>query len=209
MLEELIERYQSSSDLELMKIYNNKDGYTDEAKKALDIVIAEKGGIASLQERHQNFIEIKEEKDHLKKEILKLNSEKLNKEEIKNKISCNKLSDKETLEILNQTLQEIEVEEKDVEIKPKTIIGSVLGGIIGGTIGGILWGLQMIYSAHVFYIFAVGLFLISYGTIKLFTKQRKKNLVVFAITIISVIYALILGFYLYDWIGYRGFNKLN
>lgn len=209
MLEELIERYQSSSDSELMRIYNSKEGYTAEAKKALDIVIAEKGGIASLQERHQNFIEIEEEKDHLKKEILKLNNEKLGKEEIKNKITSNKLSDKETLEIFNQTFQEIEVEEKDVEIKPKTIIGSLLGGFIGGTIGGILWGVQMIYSAHVFYIFAVGLFVISYGTIKLFTKQSKKNLVVLAITILSVIYALILGFFLYELIGYRGFNKLN
>lgn len=209
MLEELIERYRSSSDTELMNIYNNKEGYTDEAKKALDLVIAEKGGIESLKKRHQNFIEIEEEKYNLKKEILKLNSEKLNKEEIKSKITSNKLSYEETMEIFSKTLQEIEVEEKDIEIKPKTIIGSILGGIVGGTIGGILWGLQMIYSAHIFYIFGFGLIVLSYGTIKLFTKQSKKNLAVFVITILSVIYALILGFYLYDLIGYRGVNRLN
>ena len=76
MLKELIERYQSSSESELINIYNNKEGYTDEAKKALQIVIEEKGGLRVLQERHQNLIEIEEEKEQLKKEILKLKAEK-------------------------------------------------------------------------------------------------------------------------------------
>lgn len=112
------------------------------------------------------------------------------------------------MEIFNQIFQQIEDDEKDVEIKLKTIIGSIIGGMVGGTIGGILWGLQMIYSAHIFYIFGFGLVVLSYGTIKFFTKQSKNNLVVFSVTILSVIYALILGFYLYDIIGYRGYNRL-
>ena len=208
MLEELIERYQSSSDSELMKIYNNKEGYTDEAKKALDIVIEEKGGLRVLQERHQNFIEIEEEKEQLKKEILKLKAEKLNNDEIRLKIKPNKLSEGDITELFNQTFQEFEGQERDLEIKPKTIIGSLTGGIIGGTIGGILWGLQMIYSAHIFYIFGIGLFVISYGMIKLFTKQSISNGAVLVSVILSVIYALVLGFFLYNLIGYRGANRI-
>ena len=58
MLKELIERYQSSSESELINIYNNKEGYTKKKKKALQIVIEEKGGVRVLQERHKNLIEI-------------------------------------------------------------------------------------------------------------------------------------------------------
>jgi hypothetical protein len=98
----------------------------------------------------------------------------------------------------------IEAEKKDVEIKTSTYIGSILGGFIGGTIGGILWGLQLIYSGHIFYLFAVGLGIISYGFIKFFTKQSKNNIVVVILTVASVFYALILGFYIYELFGYRG-----
>lgn len=208
MLEELIERYKLSSDTELLNIYNNKDGYTAEAKNALEIVIKEKGGIDFLKNRHQNFIDIEYEKLNVKNLILKLNTEKFTQEEIKHKIESNKLSSLEIDEILMTTFQEIEKEEKDLQIKPKTIFGSIVGGIIGGTIGGILWGLQMIYSAHIFYIFAFGLAVISYGTIKIFTKQSRNNVVVLLSVILSVIYALFLGFYLYHLFGYRGVNRL-
>ena len=208
MFKELIERYQSSSESELINIYNNKEGYTDEAKKALQIVIEEKGGLRVLQERHQNLIEIEEEKEQLKKEILKLKAEKLNNDEIKLKIKSNKLSEGDITELFNQTFQEFEGQERDLEIKPKTIIGSLTGGIIGGTIGGILWGLQMIYSAHIFFIFGFGLFVISYGMIKLLTKQSISNGAVLVSVILSVIYALVLGFFLYNLIGYRGPNRI-
>ena len=208
MLKELIERYHSSSESELINIYNNKEGYTDEAKKALQIVIEEKGGLRVLQERHQNLIEIEEEKEQLKKEILKLKAEKLNNDEIRLKIKPNKLSEGDITELLNLTFQEFEGQERDLEIKPKTIIGSLTGGIIGGTIGGILWGLQMIYSAHIFYIFGIGLFVISYGMIKLLTKQSISNGAVLVSVILSVIYALVLGFFLYNLIGYRGANRI-
>jgi len=209
MVKELIERYQSYSDMELMNIYNNKQGYTEDAKKALDIVIEEKGGIKSLQQRHQNFIEAEEAKENLKNDIIKLNSENLSKDEILTRVASNNLSNTQQMEIFNRTFQQIEDEEKDTEIRSKTIVDSIIGGLIGGTTGGILWALQLIYSAHIFYIFGFGLVVLSYGAIKLFTKQSKNNLVVFSMTILSVIYALILGFYLYDLIGYRGYNRLN
>lgn len=62
----------------------------------------------------------------------------------------------------------------------------------------------MIYSGHIFYLFAVGLVIISYGFIKFFTKQSKNNIVVLILTVASVFYALILGFYIYQMFGYRG-----
>lgn len=114
------------------------------------------------------------------------------------------LPSEEIREIIEVSCNKIEASRKDEEIKPATFIGSITGGIIGGTIGGILWSLQLIYSGHIFYLFAIGLVIISYGVIKLFTKQSKNNTIVLIFTITSVIYALVLGFYLYGLFGYRG-----
>ena len=65
------------------------------------------------------------------------------------------------------------------------------------------WGLQMIYSKRMFYIFFVGLALLSYYLIKALTKQTKNNSFVFIATIISVILALFIGQLLYEIVGYR------
>jgi hypothetical protein len=133
----------------------------------------------------------------------------MTKNDINQWLTSEILSPDEIQQIIETTSAEIEVIKKDLEIKPSTIAGSILGGIIGGTLGGILWGLQIIYSGHIFYIFTIGLGIISYGVIKFFTKQSKNNIVVFIITILSVIYALILGFYIYRLFGYHGPYKYS
>ncbi|WP_139420035.1 hypothetical protein [Chryseobacterium mulctrae] len=62
MLEELIERYSQYSDGELMTVYLNKNGYTNEAQKALETVVERKGGIQSLKERYDKIVEKEDEK---------------------------------------------------------------------------------------------------------------------------------------------------
>ncbi|MBL1219540.1 hypothetical protein JET18_01755 [Chryseobacterium sp. L7] len=196
MLDELIERYSQYSDTELMEVYLNKNGYTSDAKEALDIVIEKKGGIQSLKERYDKIIEKEIEKARINNDAAQLYQKGMTKNDINRNLTSEILSPDEIRQIIETTSTNIEAEKKDLEIKPSTFVGSILGGIIGGTIGGILWELQIIYSGHIFYIFAIGLGIISYGFIKLFTKQSRNNIVVFIITILSVIYALILGFYI-------------
>lgn len=204
MLNELVERYSQYSDTELMKVYLNKNKYTDDAKQALDIVIEKKGGIQSFTERYDKIVEKEMEKSMIKNDAAKLYLNGMTKNDINHALTSEILVSDEIQQIIEATSTEIEATKRDLEIKPSTIIGSILGGIIGGTIGGILWGIQIMYSGHIFYIFTIGLGIISYGFIKFFTKQSRNNIAVFSITILSVIYALILGFYIYELFGYHG-----
>ena len=204
MLDELIERYSKYSDSELMSVYLNTNGYTEDAKKALEIVVEERGGFSSVKERYYKLVEKEEEKQRVYNEINQLYKKGNTKNDINSIIHSEILSIEEIQEITDSVSSRIEAEKKDVEIKISTYIGSILGGFIGGTIGGILWGLQLIYSGHIFYLFAVGLGIISYGFIKFFTKQSKNNIVVVILTVASVFYAFILGFYIYELFGYRG-----
>lgn len=207
MLNELIERYSQYSDVELMEVYSNKNRYTNDAKQALDIVIEKKGGIQSLTVQYDKTVAKELEKSRIKNDATELYLNGLTKNDINYALTSEVLTSDEIQQIIETTSTEIEATKRDLEIKPSTIIGSILGGIIGGTIGGILWGLQIIYSGRIFYIFAIGLGIISYGFIKFFTKQSRNNIAVSIITILSVIYALILGFYIYELFGYHGPDK--
>lgn len=207
MLNELIERYSQYSDVELMEVYSNKNKYTDDAKQAIDIVIEKKGGISSLTDRYDKIVAKEMERSRMEDEAAKLYLEGMTKNDINYALTSEILASDEIQQIIEITSTELEARKRDLEIKPSTIIGSILGGIIGGTIGGILWGLQIIYSGRIFYIFVIGLGIISYGFIKFFTKQSRNNIAVSIITILSVIYALILGFYIYELFGYHGPDK--
>lgn len=204
MLTELIERYSQYSDTELMEVYLNKNGYTTDAKEALDIVIERKGGIHSLTERYDKIVEKEAEKTRIKNDVNQLYQTGMTKNDIRHHVTSEIVSPDEIQQIIESVSAKIEATKKDVEIKPSTVVGSIIGGTIGGTIGGVLWGLQIVYSGHIFYIFTIGLGIISYGFIKFFTKQSKNNIVVLIITILSVIYALILGSYVYTLLGYHG-----
>lgn len=207
MIDELISRYSQYSDSELMKVYLNKDGYTEDARKALEIVLERKGGIKLLKERYEKIVEKENEKLKIHEKVIKLYEEGLTQNDINSRLDSGILSINEIKEITETIYNSFEANKKDEEIKSSTVIGSILGGIIGGTLGGILWGLQIIYSGRIIYIFAIGLFFISYGFIKFFTKQSRNNIVVFIVTILSVIFALFLGFYIYEIFGYYGSDK--
>lgn len=204
MLNELIDRYSQYSDSELMEVYLNKKGYTEDAKKALEIVIEKKGGIQSLNERYDRLVKKEYEKSIINKQAIKLYNKGMTQNDINSNLHSEILSAEEIKTITKTACSQIDATKKDLAINSSTIIGSILGGIIGGTIGGILWALQLIYSGHIFYIFAIGLAITSYGFIKFFTKQSRNNIVVFILTVVSVIYALFLGFYIYNLFGYHG-----
>lgn len=207
MIEELIERYSQYTDSELIQIYNNKSGYTEEAKKALEIVINEKGGIDLIQSRNTANIEKQNEKSKLNEEIKKMYDEGMTINDISMRLSASTLFQEEIDEVVNQRFNFLEEQKNDLTVNSGTIVGSVFGGLLGGIIGGILWGLQMIYSGRMFYIFLLGLIFISYGFIKLLTKKSRNNIAVFIATALSVLFALTLGIYMYDYYGYQGVDK--
>ena len=202
--EEIVERYQKYSDEELLDVYSKIEEYTDEGKEALKIVLKEKGGIESLKERVEKEFEIESEVSRIKVEIVELLNQGRNSFEIKGNIKINNITSTHLEKIIEEVSTEFELEKVDKKIKPRTILGSIIGGFIGGTIGGIGWGVQMIYSNHMFLIFVVGLVMLSYAFIRLFTRQSKKNTIVLIMTVISVIYSLILGQIIFEIFGYVG-----
>ncbi|MHA4807390.1 hypothetical protein ACX0G9_04770 [Flavitalea flava] len=203
-VQELVDNYEGNSNEELLGIHGQIDNYTVEAKEALEIVIKKRGGIENLSKELTARIEIDAEKSRIRNESMKFFSQNLQAEEISIKLSSRLLSQEQVQRIVESALHDNKLEKEDLSIKPRTIFGSVAGGFIGGTIGGIFWGAQMIYMKRMFVIYALGLVILNYGLIRLFTKQSKKNRAVFVATILSVIYALLLGQILYEMIGYRG-----
>jgi hypothetical protein len=203
-IEQLAERYRKYSDEELMDVYAQIDGYSPEAKAGLELVLHEHGGIDVIKGRINKMQEIDNEIRNVRVEIARFIAEGKDKLEIKSLITINYITLIQLDKLIEETTINLELEKADLKIKPRTIIGGIIGGAIGGTIGGILWGIQMIYSQHVFMIFLLGLALLSYGFIRLFTKQSRKNIIVLIITVISVMYAVALGGILYDIFGYQG-----
>lgn len=200
-LEELVNKFRTYSDEELFDIYTQINEYTDMGREAFQKVVEERGGIDSLKDRIAKQMEITNEIAKIKGEVVELLKANVDITEIKHRVKTNYISQEQFEKIVEETKIELALQKSDLEIKPRTVIGSIIGGIVGGTIGGILWGIQMVVSNHMFMIFAIGLALLSYGCIRLFTRQSKRNIVVLIVTILSVIYALALGQLIYEIFG--------
>ncbi|MBX7243347.1 MAG: hypothetical protein K1X92_16530 [Bacteroidia bacterium] len=203
-IEEIIEKYQKYSDEELLDNYSKIEEYTNEGKEALEIILKKRGGIECLKERIEKKLEIEKEVSGIKVEITELLNQGRNSFEIKKSIKSSTITSAHLEKIIDEVSTEFEQEKIDIQIKPRTILGSITGGFIGGTIGGIVWGIQMIYSTRMFLILVVGLTLLSYTFIKLFTRQSQKNTIVQIMTALSVIYSLILGQIIFEIFGHAG-----
>lgn len=200
-IEEITEKYENYSDEKLLEVFNAIDQYTEDGKTALNIVLKKRGGIGAIKLNLERQEEIEKEVLRIKFEIKELINRGRNKVEIREKIQTKNIDSLELERLIEEVSESIQSEEADLKISPRTIFGSIVGGFVGGTIGGILWGLQMVFSKHIFYIFGFGLVILSYAFIRLFTKQTKKNILILVMTCISVLYALFLGQLIFDIFG--------
>ncbi len=202
-VDDFVLKYKKYTDEELLDINSNILGYSNEAQIALGRVIYSKGGLESLLKKAESKAILLNEENRIAKETMDFGKEGIDASFIKTVTSSTILSEEKVKEIIDRKYVEVEAEIEDKKIKPSTIIGSITGGGIASIIGGAFWGLQMIYSKRMFYIFFVGLVLFSYYVIKALTKQTKNNSFVFIATIISIILALFIGQLLYEIVGYR------
>lgn len=202
-VDDFVLKYKEYTDEELLNINSNILGYSNEAQIALGRVINSKGGLESLLKKAESKAILLNEENRIAKETMDFGKEGIDASFIKTVTSSTILSEEKVKEIIDRKYVEVEAEIEDKKIKPSTIIGSITGGGIASIIGGAFWGLQMIYSKRMFYIFFVGLVLFSYYVIKALTKQTKNNSFVFIATIISIILALFIGQLLYEIVGYR------
>ncbi len=202
--QQLVQKYEDLEDLELMVIHHNIEEYAPEAKEALSRIIKNRGGLDRLQLRLRSIEERETEIARIRSETEKLFKRKATLTEISAQITPLLLTHIEKDRLIARTISALELEVADTTIKPRTVVGGIMGGLIGGTIGGIVWGLQLIYSGHMMMILAIGMVMLSYAFIRLFTRQSKKNKVVLLITALSSVYALVLGQILFEIIGYQG-----
>jgi len=201
--EDFISQYEKYTDDELFAIYSNMADYSDEAKEALGIVVAGRGGVETLVERQREKMIRANEAERIRREVVRLSVNGADVSFLQKMVTSTILAPEQVHGIIAATHDETQRERKDKQIKPRTVLGSVIGGSIASVLGGVLWGLQMIWSGRMFLIFIAGLALLSYGSIRLFTRQSGKNTVVVIATIISVLAALFIGQLLYEIIGYQ------
>jgi len=200
---DFVAKYETHTDEELMGMHLNIDGYSEEAKEALEIVIEKKGGLDTLEQRLQEKKKVADEVKRIAKDVKEMGMGGADASFLITVTKSDILSDEKVKEVIDAQYASVEAEIENKKIKPRTVIGGIVGGGIASVVGGILWGLQMIYSQRIFYLFGVGLVLLCYAIIKVSTRQNKENKVVLIATILSVIVALLIGSLLYEIIGYK------
>ena len=196
-------KYKAYSDEELLEMHISISNYNDDAQKAFENIVKTKGGIEALLKRREDKLILLKEEKRIAGETEKFGKEGIDADFIKTITKSTILSEEKVQSIIDQKFLEVEAEIDDKKIKPRTIIGGVIGGLIAIVVGGTLWGLQLIYSQRIFYVFGVGLALLCYSIIKLITKQSKKNTFVIVASVISFILAVLLGQLLYNIVGFR------
>jgi hypothetical protein len=196
--EELIQTYSAYSDQELTESLHTLDDYTPEAKAVLLSIIEERGGIDSLLEKEERKQAIELETLRIEQQVRKMATPGVELEFLIKMIPSELLDDAQRTAAIRHTFEIIQDEKEDKAIKPRTLVGGSLAAGLASVIGGILWGLQLMWSGRIFYIFLIGLVLLCYSMIRLFTKQSHKNNAVVVLTLISVIVALAIGQLMYE-----------
>lgn len=201
---EFVQKFEKYSEEELLDIHANIEGYSDEARMALDTVIENKGGLSILLKKLKEKEEIVREQKRIQKEVMELGSTGFDISFLKKSITSSVLSQQEVFTLIDDQYELLQSDIADKQVTSKTVSKSILGGLVASIIGGILWGLQMIFSNAIFFIFGIGLVLLCYGIVRMFTKQSKQNVAVFISTLVSVILALVIGQLLFEIVGYKG-----
>ncbi|HMH21206.1 MAG TPA: hypothetical protein VK563_05500 [Puia sp.] len=187
-----------------MQINSNISNYSVEAQEALKTVIQDKGGQEALETRLRQKQILADEVNRIKRETIELVKQGADASFIKNTTRSGLLSAENMNEIIEEQYANARQDVEDQQIKPRTIFGSIIGTTIASILGGVLWGLQLIYSARIFYMLLIGLILLCYGIIRISTGQTKKNSAVLIATMISVILSILIGSLLYEMVGYKG-----
>lgn len=194
---DFISQYETLSDEELYTIYTNKEGYSLEAQEALTIVIQKKGGLDELIHRLQEKQAYTTEVDRIGALATALARQNIDKEDLKRRISSTILSPEKVNETIQRAYTLVALDNEDRKIKPRTLVGSILATIVASAVGGIGCGLVYVFAPGIYLkiiiILLIGLILLCYGIVKLFTRQSKKNIVVLTATVVSVVLSLFLG----------------
>jgi hypothetical protein len=200
-LNDFIIKYEQYSDAALVDVHQNIDEYSDEAKEAMQIVLQKKGGLEKIFSTLNEKKLTEYEELRIAKETMHFGKENVDIDFIKTMITSKVLTKERVNEIIESQFVIVEHELMDEKVTAKTILFSIIGIVIASLIGGTLWGLQMIYSHRIFYIFGIGLAFLCFGIIKFVTKKTFKNLAVILATVLSIFLSILFGYLLLSIFG--------
>ena len=191
---ELLNLYRNYSDQELVNLFSNNEGYSEEAKVVIDKVVEEKGGIEKLRQNlHEKLITDKEI-FRIRMETRKLFSPETNAEFVKKMISTDILSKDQLDAIVDEEFEQLTNYRAGNSFDLKTIVFAILGIIVSSMSAGYIWSLiigQQIRRIPIFLV--IGLILLCYFIILAFTRKSKFNPVVLIATAIAAIIAYFIG----------------
>jgi hypothetical protein len=203
-IKDFIEKYERYSDNELYGVYAHADSYSEDAGKALAIVIERKGGLEALIKRLEAKAVIENEKQRIADEATKLGLEGVDASFIKNTTSSAILTKEETNAIIETHALKAELQTEDRKVNSETVLKSLVGGGLACLAGGAFASLQFVYFGATSLLMVAGTALICYAVVKLVTKKTYDNTAVLLSAFIAFIISYLLGYGSLYIFGYQG-----
>lgn len=207
MENELVNNYRKLSNEQLSNVLNSPQNYTEEAFKAAQRVLNERGDIKQILEEDTQNKNKNSERKILTLHIRGYYNRGLTPEQISAQLKPQFLNAEEFEKLIVSVFQEIVSEKDNLEIKNRTIGASIIGGIAG-----LLINASLIFLLLYFFrdkegqfrfplISLVALFLFSYAPIRIISKQNYKNVLVLIVSILATVFGVGLGYVIYALVG--------
>lgn len=197
-------KYETYSDEELYHIHKNQDQYSEDAGRALDRVIAKKGGIELLVKRIEAKVIVANEKKRIGDEAAFLGRNAVDAAFLKRTTASSIFTAAEVEDIIKINVEKGEAQAKDTKVNSETIFKSLLGFGLAVLAGGAFASLQFIYFGATSFILIAGMAIICYGIVKLVTKKSYNNLAVLIASVLAFIFSYLIGYLAFLVFGYWG-----
>jgi hypothetical protein len=202
--QDFVTKYETYSDEELYNVHHNLENYSEEASKALYIVMEKKGGLEALIKRLEAKAIITNEKRRIANEAGKLGLNGVDASFIKNTTTSTILSKEELHDIIETNVEKAEWIVEDKKVNSETIMKSILGCGLASLVGGAFACLQFLYFGATSYILVGGMGLICYSVVKLVTKKSYNNTAVILASFVAFILSYLIGSIAFSIFGYLG-----
>ncbi len=203
-LEDFIAKYEAYTDEELYIIYQDAANYSEDAGKALNIIIEKKGGLESLIKRLEEKTIIKNEKNRIANEAVRFGMEGVDASFLQNTTHSSILSKQEVNEIIEAYAAKATELVEDKKVNSETVVKSLIGCGLASIFGGAFASLQFIYFGATSFLMVLGVALICYGTVKLVTQKSYNNTAVLLASFIAFILSYLLAYFAFLIFGYLG-----
>jgi hypothetical protein len=203
-VQDFVAKFETYSDEELYNIHNNLNNYSEEAGKALNIILEKKGGLEYLIQRLEEKAIIINEKRRIANESAKLGLNGVDAPFIKNTTTSTILSKEELHYIIETNVEKAELMVEDKKVNSETIMRSILGSALASLVGGGFASLQLLYFGATSQILIIGMGLICYGIVKLVTKKSYNNTAVILASFTAFILSYLIGSLAFSIFGYMG-----